>query len=153
MWVFSWGFFFTCCWDKGHFTWVLFPDKPRKTSISVSGSSDNQVKVGGSLTLTCDTDANPAPTTYSWYRSKNQRPDSWWKTTNSRMLSLTIQRADEACYRCSASKLIGRGDESQPVCIQVLCKYFDVSRDFYVNSNTLFICFQLVCEMSASALV
>ncbi|XP_047196716.1 B-cell receptor CD22-like [Hippoglossus stenolepis] len=94
--------------------------KPRKTSISVSGSSDNQVKVGRSLTLTCDTDANPAPTTYSWYRSKNQQTDSWWNPTNSRSLRLTIQRADEACYRCSASNLIGRGDESQPVCIQVL---------------------------------
>ncbi|XP_034468053.1 hemicentin-1-like [Hippoglossus hippoglossus] len=94
--------------------------KPRKTSISVSGSSDNQVKVGRSLTLTCDTDANPAPTTYSWYRSKNQQTDSWWKNTNRRSLRLTIQRADEACYRCSASNLIGRGDESQPVCIQVL---------------------------------
>ncbi|XP_060936961.1 B-cell receptor CD22-like [Limanda limanda] len=94
--------------------------KPRKTSISVSGSSDNQVKVGGSLTLTCDTDANPDPTTYSWYRSKNQQTDSWWKTTNRQELSLTIQRADEACYRCRASNLVGGGDESQPVCIQVL---------------------------------
>ncbi|XP_053288202.1 B-cell receptor CD22 [Pleuronectes platessa] len=94
--------------------------KPRKTSISVSGSSDNQVKVGGSLTLTCDTDANPAPTTYSWSRSKNQQTDSWWKNTNRRELSLTIQRADEACYRCSSSNLIGGGDKSQPVCIQVL---------------------------------
>ncbi|XP_062256249.1 B-cell receptor CD22-like isoform X3 [Platichthys flesus] len=94
--------------------------KPRKTSISVSGSSDNQVKVGGSLTLTCDTDANPAPTTYSWYRSKNQQTDSWWKNTNRRELSLTIQRADEACYSCSASNRIGGGDKSQPVCIQVL---------------------------------
>ncbi|XP_060936964.1 B-cell receptor CD22-like [Limanda limanda] len=94
--------------------------KPRKTTISVSGSSDNQVKVGRYLTLTCDTDANPAPTTYSWYRSKNQQTDSWWKTTNSRELSLTIQRADEACYRCSASNLVGEGDESQPVCIKVL---------------------------------
>ncbi|XP_060936970.1 B-cell receptor CD22-like [Limanda limanda] len=36
------------------------------------------------------------------------------------MLSLTIQRADEACYSCRASNLIGGGDESQPVCIQVL---------------------------------
>ncbi|XP_053289583.1 B-cell receptor CD22 [Pleuronectes platessa] len=94
--------------------------KPRKPSISVSGSSDNQVKVGGSLTLTCDTDANPAPKTYSWSRSKNQQTDSWWKNTNSRELNLTIQRADEACYSCSSSNLIGRGDKSQPVCIQVL---------------------------------
>ncbi|XP_062255000.1 B-cell receptor CD22-like [Platichthys flesus] len=94
--------------------------KPRKTSISVSGSSDNQVKVGRSLTLTCDTDANPAPTTYSWYRSKNQQTDSWWKNTNRRELSLRIQREDEACYSCSSSNLIGRGGESQPVCIQVL---------------------------------
>ncbi|XP_060936973.1 B-cell receptor CD22-like [Limanda limanda] len=94
--------------------------KPRKTSISVSGSSNNQVKVGGSLTLTCDTDANPAPTTYSWYRSKNQQTDYRWRPSNRRELSLTIKRADEACYRCSASNLIGEGDESQPVCIQVL---------------------------------
>ncbi|XP_060936642.1 B-cell receptor CD22-like [Limanda limanda] len=94
--------------------------KPRKSSISVSGSSDTQVKVGRSLTFTCVTEANPAPTTYSWYRSKNQQTDSRLKNTNRRELRLTIQRADEDCYSCSASNLIGGGDESQPVCIQVL---------------------------------
>ncbi|XP_060936972.1 B-cell receptor CD22-like [Limanda limanda] len=94
--------------------------KPKKASISVSGSSNNQVKVGRSLTLTCDTDANPASTTYSWSSSKYQQTDSRWKPTNRRELSLTIQRADEDCYSCSASNRIGRGDESQPVCIQVL---------------------------------
>ncbi|XP_056237488.1 B-cell receptor CD22 isoform X2 [Seriola aureovittata] len=96
--------------------------RPRRTSIFIP---DNKVKVGGSLTVTCNTDANPDPHTYSWYRfNENKKLDSSrWKSStghdNSQYLA-NIQRADEACYVCNATNSIGTGDDSQQVCIDVL---------------------------------
>nr|XP_019948231.1 PREDICTED: B-cell receptor CD22-like [Paralichthys olivaceus] len=90
--------------------------KPRGTKISVSGSPDHKVKVNQRVKFTCNTEANPAPRTYFWYKHN----DSQWKTTGSPTLDYKIQRADEACYRCRAINHIAEGDTSQPVCIQVL---------------------------------
>uniref|UniRef100_A0A3B4U9M5 Ig-like domain-containing protein n=1 Tax=Seriola dumerili TaxID=41447 RepID=A0A3B4U9M5_SERDU len=75
--------------------------------------------------FTCNTDANPEPHTYSWHRySQNKQIDSSrWKSStghdNSQYLA-SVQRADEACYTCNATNSIGTGDDSQPVCIDVL---------------------------------
>ncbi|XP_069393184.1 B-cell receptor CD22 isoform X2 [Paralichthys olivaceus] len=90
--------------------------KPRGTKISVSGSPDHKVKVNQRVKFTCNTEANPAPRTYFWYKHNY----SQWKTTGSPTLDYKIQRADEACYRCRAINDIAEGDTSQPVCIQVL---------------------------------
>ncbi|XP_037642070.1 B-cell receptor CD22 isoform X2 [Sebastes umbrosus] len=97
---------------------------PRKTNIS-SSKEDKKVKVGYSLIFYCTTDANPTPLRYSWYRNNNHKQidSSQWKsnTTPENELRLErVQRADEACYTCNATNRIGTGEDSEPVCIQVL---------------------------------
>lgn len=106
-------------------TIFFLPDRPRKTRISIS--EKNKVKVGNPLTLSCDTDANPAPMTYSWYRYNNDKQidsSQWkWKTTTKNTLRLMhVQRTDDACYMCNATNIINTGENSEQECIQVLCK-------------------------------
>ncbi|XP_070767895.1 B-cell receptor CD22 [Enoplosus armatus] len=103
--------------DRGSYIY-----SPRKTSIVIR---DKNVKVGYSLTLSCETDANPLPHRYSWYRHKeNKQIDSsqlTFTTTMEKSLNLqSIQRTDEACYICNAANYISTGNNSEPACIQVL---------------------------------
>lgn len=80
------------------------------------------MKVGQRLTLSCVTDANPAPERYSWHHSNDQKEVH---SLGSSTLTFTgIERADEACYACSATNAISTGEKSKPVCIFVHCKYF-----------------------------
>lgn len=101
----------------------LLSDRPRSTTVSPS--PDVNVKVGQPLTLSCVTEANPAPApgSYSWYRYNNKNQDdpnmSW---SNNALTFSTIQRADEACYACSATNVISTGETSKPLCIFVHCK-------------------------------
>ncbi|XP_069393188.1 B-cell receptor CD22 isoform X4 [Paralichthys olivaceus] len=117
--------------------------KPRGTKISVSGSPDHKVKVNQRVKFTCNTEANPAPRTYFWYKHNY----SQWKTTGSPTLDYKIQRADEACYRCRAINDIAEGDTSQPVCIQVLYPPQNVRvnahPDLAVKEN---VSFTLICD-------
>ncbi|XP_054477154.1 B-cell receptor CD22 [Anoplopoma fimbria] len=96
---------------------------PRKTKISTS--EDVRVEVGNRLTFYCNTEANPAPLRYSWYRyNKNEQTDSsqWkFKTTQQKELRLdSVKRADEACYVCNATNRLNTGEDSESVCIEVL---------------------------------
>ncbi|XP_033968677.1 B-cell receptor CD22 [Trematomus bernacchii] len=97
---------------------------PRKTTISgIKGNSS--VGVDSPFTFQCNTDANPAPIRYSWYRYKKnkQMNSSQWtsNTTVKNTLFLNkVQRSDEACYMCNATNLISTGEDSEPKCIQVL---------------------------------
>lgn len=104
----------------------FFSDSPRRTTISLS--PDVNVKVGQLLTLRCVTDANPVPERYYWYRYNNskQGDSKIWKheTLNNTLTLSNIQRADEACYACSATNAISTGEKSVPECILVCCKYF-----------------------------
>ena len=91
------------------------------------GDVDTTVKVGRDLKLYCNTDANPAPWNYSWYRYNMKKPidSSKWTSKNSKEEMLyfyKVERADEACYMCNATNKINTGGNSAPVCIDVLCK-------------------------------
>ncbi len=104
-------------------SYFFLPDSPRKTSII----KFDQARVGYRLRFQCNTDAYPLPHTYSWYRyNKNKQTDSsLWKNKTTEQNSLyleSVQRADEACYRCSATNSIDTGMKSEEMCIQVLCK-------------------------------
>ncbi|XP_042345844.1 B-cell receptor CD22 [Plectropomus leopardus] len=97
---------------------------PRKTSISIN-EGDTEVRVNDSLKFTCITDANPAPGKYSWSRfnvAKKSYSSHWkFKTTErNELLLVSVQRTDEACYKCNATNCISTGEDSGPVCIQVL---------------------------------
>ncbi|XP_039974388.1 B-cell receptor CD22 isoform X2 [Xiphias gladius] len=98
--------------------------RPRQTRISIPGSLGKSVKANSFLTFTCDTDANPTPKTYSWYRyNKNKQTDfpRWSsKTTQENQLKLSAQRTDEACYMCNATNDIDTGDDSESLCIKIL---------------------------------
>lgn len=96
---------------------------PRKPTLS-SSTWDNTVKVGGSITLTCATDANPPPSRYSWYRyneNKQAVPQTDLNTTNQLILK-NVQRTDEAQYMCNATNSIGTGENSTPLNLRVRCK-------------------------------
>ncbi|XP_041797521.1 B-cell receptor CD22 isoform X2 [Chelmon rostratus] len=97
---------------------------PRNTKISKSENTEN-VKVGNWLTFYCNTEANPVPVEYSWYRYKAKgqfNPPQWTShTTKINRLTLhPVQRTDEGCYTCNATNSIKTGDDSGQVCIKVL---------------------------------
>lgn len=105
----------------------VFADRPRRTSISISGT--DKVKVGDNIQLTCTYDAYPSPHTYSWYRyrynnNNKQADSSWWqsKSAYSNTLNFNVERSDEACYMCNVTNSIGTGDDSDDKCIYVLCE-------------------------------
>uniref|UniRef100_A0A3Q3JR54 B-cell receptor CD22 n=1 Tax=Monopterus albus TaxID=43700 RepID=A0A3Q3JR54_MONAL len=114
-------------------SYFSFPDGPRNTAIANKESL--KVKVGQSLTLTCNTDANPAPQSYSW-GSENKNKQQTFTTTKENFLQLNnVQRADEACYTCNASNAISRGHDSERACIHVLCKsQLDV--EYWIKSSS-----------------
>ncbi|KAK9514184.1 hypothetical protein VZT92_027669 [Zoarces viviparus] len=96
---------------------------PWKTTLSIS-KNDESVGVGKSLTFYCNTEANPAPYRYSWYRyynNNNKQIDWKSNTTTEGQLHLDrVKRTDDACYMCNATNSINTGDNSEPVCIKVL---------------------------------
>nr|XP_061839295.1 B-cell receptor CD22 [Nerophis lumbriciformis] len=91
--------------------------RPRKTTVSNSAST--RVKIGTHLTLQCQTDANPAATKYSWSLHKQSQHVPLMPTGYSLKLS-SVQSRDAACYTCKATNTISTGENSEPLCIQVL---------------------------------
>ncbi|XP_061885840.1 B-cell receptor CD22 [Entelurus aequoreus] len=91
--------------------------RPRKTTVSNSASA--RVKIGTQLTLECRTDANPAATKYSWSLHKQSQHVPSMPTGKSLKLR-SVQSRDAACYTCNATNAIGTGENSEPLCIQVL---------------------------------
>ncbi|XP_068426551.1 B-cell receptor CD22 [Clinocottus analis] len=97
---------------------------PRKTTITVS-AKDKSVRVNNSLTFYCNTEANPAPHQFTWYRdnSNKQANSSQWTskiTMNKELHLYPVKRADKACYRCSATNLINTVKDNEPMCIEVI---------------------------------
>ncbi|XP_075899350.1 B-cell receptor CD22 [Nelusetta ayraudi] len=93
---------------------------PRKPSIH---PIQNQVKVGGSLKIFCNTAAEPAPEFYTWYRhtTGTHVNTSVHSTSTEKYLDLTgLKRGDEACYSCSATNFIRTGESSEEACVEVL---------------------------------
>ncbi|KAM8869853.1 B-cell receptor CD22-like isoform 1-T3 [Spinachia spinachia] len=97
---------------------------PRNTALSI-GSNGPSVRVGKSLTFSCQTEANPGPLGYSWYRNNKilEIDSSRWesKTTRDNKVKLvTVGREDEGCYTCTAVNIINTGKQSEPACIEAL---------------------------------
>ncbi|XP_072316947.1 B-cell receptor CD22 [Eucyclogobius newberryi] len=88
--------------------------KPRNTNIETLAQT-KEAAVGSSVTFICNSDANPPPHTYSWYKYSK-----YLQTTTEKHLELkSVQRADEGCYSCSVYNRLGPG-QSTDLCIQVL---------------------------------
>ncbi|KAK7886996.1 hypothetical protein WMY93_026617 [Mugilogobius chulae] len=89
--------------------------KPKNTYIN---SQTREVVVGGSVTFNCNSDANPLPHEYYWYRVGSANN---FQTTITNSLELkSVQRTDKACYKCKAQNKLGPGDYSRDLCLEVL---------------------------------
>uniref|UniRef100_A0A3Q0T1L0 B-cell receptor CD22 n=1 Tax=Amphilophus citrinellus TaxID=61819 RepID=A0A3Q0T1L0_AMPCI len=110
---------------------VKYPPK----LVSVSASSSNEIKEGRSVTLTCNSDANPAAEHF-WYKDGDPNPLS-----NERQLSFSsVQSSDSGEYFCAAENNLGRRT-SESIVIVVICEinkffFFSFSLEkFYKFTN------------------
>ncbi|XP_051942680.1 sialoadhesin-like [Hippocampus zosterae] len=96
--------------------------RPRETSLSIMGSSSAMVKAGASVLLRCAADANPKPDEYDW-SLLSQDGRSWDKLSNGseeQFLVGQVWPSDRRCYSCRAINQVGVGEDSPPLCIQVM---------------------------------
>ncbi|KAL2086481.1 hypothetical protein ACEWY4_017540 [Coilia grayii] len=82
---------------------------PRNTSVSVSPPAD--IKEGGSVTLTCSSDANPPAHTYTWYSSKFGSVSEWLQQEGSYNIT-NISVAHTGHYYCKAENKYGSSNSS-----------------------------------------
>ena len=108
-------------------------DKPEITTHPES----EDIKEGGNVTLSCNSTANPLPTT-SW--TKDESP----VTNNSRVnfsvvnkvLTITnVNRKDSGEYRCVASNKLGN-DTSKAAELNVKCKFLGLSLKISITNRT-----------------
>ncbi|XP_042073361.1 B-cell receptor CD22, partial [Haplochromis burtoni] len=71
--------------------------------VSVMVSPSNEFREGGSVTLICSSDANPAAQ-YSWYKKNGQKPLS----SEQQLSFSSIQPSDSGEYYCTAQNKVGR---------------------------------------------
>ncbi|XP_049596648.1 B-cell receptor CD22 isoform X2 [Syngnathus scovelli] len=93
---------------------------PRKTSLIIFGST-TMVKVGTSALLLCSADANPKPNEYVW--SLSQDGISWdllAQHTEEHLLLREVSPSQPPCYKCHAVNKFGAGEDSKPLCIQII---------------------------------
>lgn len=89
------------------------PDPPNNTSVSYSGP----VKEGSLVTLTCNTNSNPAANSYTWYQLDGEQGTA---VGFNKMHSTTVTEAHSQFY-CTVSN--GYGAQNSSVTqIDVLCK-------------------------------
>lgn len=89
------------------------PDPPNNTSVSYSGP----VREGSLVTLTCNTNSNPAANNYTWYQLDGDQAIAVGFT---KMLSTTVTEACSKFY-CTVSN--GYGAQTSSIAqIDVLCK-------------------------------
>lgn len=88
-------------------------DPPNNTSVSYSGP----VKEGTSVTLTCNTDSNPAADSYTWYKTEGAQVTA---VGSKKTLSTTVSEVDSQFY-CEASNRYG-AQNSSITQINVHCK-------------------------------
>uniref|UniRef100_A0AAQ4PII8 Ig-like domain-containing protein n=1 Tax=Gasterosteus aculeatus aculeatus TaxID=481459 RepID=A0AAQ4PII8_GASAC len=77
---------------------------PQRPSVSVSPSAE--MLEGGSVTLTCSTDANPAAS-YTWYKA-HRTSDPHLLSKEPQLVFSSIQSSDSGNYSCTAENQLGR---------------------------------------------
>uniref|UniRef100_A0AAQ4QYH9 Ig-like domain-containing protein n=1 Tax=Gasterosteus aculeatus aculeatus TaxID=481459 RepID=A0AAQ4QYH9_GASAC len=77
---------------------------PQRPSVSVSPSAE--MLEGGSVTLTCSTDANPAAN-YTWYK-QDGTSDPRLLSEEPQLVFSSIQSSDSGWYFCTAENQLGR---------------------------------------------
>uniref|UniRef100_A0A3Q3FEW4 Ig-like domain-containing protein n=1 Tax=Labrus bergylta TaxID=56723 RepID=A0A3Q3FEW4_9LABR len=74
---------------------------PKLPSVSVSPSAE--IVEGSSVTLTCSSDANPAPE-YTWFKENNNQPLS----REAQLVFSSIKSSDSGEYLCKAENDLGK---------------------------------------------
>ncbi|XP_053181586.1 B-cell receptor CD22-like, partial [Scomber japonicus] len=99
------------CKSENQYGWInsssLFIDVlygPKLPTVSVSPSGE--IIEGSSVTLTCSSDANPAPK-YTWYK-KNVNPDLQPLSKEPQLVFSSIQSSDSGEYYCTAENQLGK---------------------------------------------
>ncbi|KAJ8355283.1 hypothetical protein AAFF_G00076210, partial [Aldrovandia affinis] len=82
---------------------VRYP--PKSTSVSVSPSGE--IVEGGSVTLTCSSNANPPVQRYTWF--KNSRAITSWRGSEQSYTIKDIKPSDSGEYYCEAVNGVGSG--------------------------------------------
>uniref|UniRef100_A0AAQ4R196 Ig-like domain-containing protein n=1 Tax=Gasterosteus aculeatus aculeatus TaxID=481459 RepID=A0AAQ4R196_GASAC len=77
---------------------------PQRPSVSVSPSAE--MLEGGSVNLTCSTDANPAAN-YTWYKA-HRTSDPHLLSEEPQLVFSSIQSSDSGWYFCTAENQLGR---------------------------------------------
>ncbi|XP_077935988.1 Fc receptor-like protein 2 isoform X3 [Gasterosteus aculeatus] len=77
---------------------------PQRPSVSVSPIAE--MLEGGSVTLTCSTDANPAAS-YTWYK-EDRTSDPHLLSKEPQLVFSSIQSSDSGRYSCTAENQLGR---------------------------------------------
>ena len=90
-------------------------DTPRDPSVWASPSGE--IMEGSSVTLTCNSDANPAAE-YSWYKYANSYQT--FLGNGAQLVLRYIQSSGSAEYRCTAQNKLGRSHNS--ISINVKCE-------------------------------
>lgn len=93
---------------------LFYPDAPKPPTVFVSPS--HEIEEDSSVTLTCNTEANPAAN-YTWCKKNSQTPFG-----KERQLSYSsVQPSDSGEYFCIAENVLGR-TTSKTVFIDVKCE-------------------------------
>lgn len=113
-----------------------FPVSPKNTTVSVDPSGP--VLEGNSVTLTCNSHANPAVTNYTWYRVDGDDEDM-----SESGPTLVIDRADPSHsgeYYCGAKNDHGE-EKSTPFQLDVQCEFMfhNNNTDWHFKQKTLYI--------------
>ncbi|KAJ8362495.1 hypothetical protein AAFF_G00372010 [Aldrovandia affinis] len=97
---------------------------PKSTSVSVSPSGE--IVEGGSVTLTCSSNANPPVQRYTWF--KKSRAITSWRGSEQSYTIKDIKPSDSGEYYCEAVNGVGRGWSSHiPLNVQYAPKSTSVS--------------------------
>uniref|UniRef100_A0AAQ4NVN0 Ig-like domain-containing protein n=1 Tax=Gasterosteus aculeatus aculeatus TaxID=481459 RepID=A0AAQ4NVN0_GASAC len=88
--------------STGHLSPAVYG--PQRPSVSVSPSAE--MLEGGSVTLTCSTDANPAAN-YTWYK-EDGTSDPRLLSEEPQLVFSSIQSSDSGNYSCTAENQLGR---------------------------------------------
>ena len=78
-------------------------DKPRTTTLTTLLSSADSVKIGGSVTFKCETDANPPAHVFKLYHEGSLI------TQNASFTIDKVKRSNAGKYKCVPSNILGEG--------------------------------------------
>lgn len=92
--------------------------------VQLKGLLSHDLEEGKTLTLTCQTDANP-PATVVWQRSGSHDISS----SSDKLQFISIKRYDSGTYTCTARNSVGNS-RPESVTLDVKCKYLPIQNIF-----------------------